>query len=50
MPRVNRASVTGFVCLFAAMLFSVLAFAQASFDTPYQTTDFRQEGGIDIHP
>ncbi len=43
MPRVNRSCVTGVVCLLAAMLFSVLAFAQASFDTPYATTDFSGE-------
>jgi hypothetical protein len=43
MPSVNRGRVTGVVCLCATLLFSVLAFAQASFDTPYQTTDFSGE-------
>jgi hypothetical protein len=43
MPGVNRGRVTGVVCVSATLLFSVLAFAQASFDTPYQTTDFSGE-------
>jgi hypothetical protein len=39
----TRASITAAACLLAAALFSVGASGQASFDTPYQTTDFSGE-------
>ena len=43
MPSLYRACITGAVCVLAGVLFSVAASGQASFDTPYQTTDFTGE-------
>ena len=43
MPSVIRACFTGGVCALAALLFNAAASGQASFDTPYQTTDFSGE-------
>ena len=43
MPSLNRACITGAVCVLAGVLFSVGASGQASFDTPYQTTDLSGE-------
>jgi hypothetical protein len=43
MPSLYRACLTGAVCVLAGVLFTVGAAGQASFDTPYQTTDFSGE-------
>ena len=43
MLRLNRVCATAVVCLAAAWLFTASAAGQASFDTPYQTTDFSGE-------
>src|SRR5687767_10386742 len=43
MPSILRAWTAGGVCVLAALLFSVAASGQASFVTPYQTTDFSGE-------
>ena len=40
---VTRAAVSGCACVLIAALFSAPAYAQASFDAPYQTTDFSGE-------
>ena len=43
MRSVTRATVIGLGCLLITLTLSVLALAQASFVTSYQTTDFSGE-------